>query len=89
VKRKVASLRAFFNHLEFEEILEVNPIRKIKTKFQEPKVLPKTLLLKTIERILAVAHHEKEIAKTKFVSWIGALLDLGCFVQLNSGVHTQ
>jgi len=40
-KRKLASLRAFLNYLEFEEILELNPIRKIRTKFQEFKKLPK------------------------------------------------
>ena len=65
-KRKLASLRAFLNHLEFEEVLEVNPIRKVRTKFQEPKELPKTISLKAIEKLLAVAHQEKGLAKTQW-----------------------
>jgi integrase/recombinase XerD len=66
VKRKLASLRAFFNHLEFEEIIEVNPIRRIKTKFQEPKLLPKTIPLKLVEQLLVVVHQERKNAKTAF-----------------------
>ena len=66
VKRKLASLRAFCNYLEFEEILEPSPIRKIKIKFQEPKVLPRTIPLKTIECILATAHLEIKFAQTPF-----------------------
>jgi integrase/recombinase XerD len=69
VKRKLASLRAFFNHLEFEEIIEVNPIRRIKTKFQEPKLLPKTIPLKLVEQLLVVAHQERRNAKTAFATF--------------------
>jgi integrase/recombinase XerD len=65
-KRKLASLRAFLNYLEFEDILNANPIHKIKTKFQEPKLLPKILPLKIIERLIAVAYQEKYLAKTVF-----------------------
>jgi len=68
-KRKLASIRAFFNYLEFEEMLDVNPIRKIRTKFQEPKVLPKTIPLKFIEQLLAIAHQEKNLAKTAYGSF--------------------
>jgi len=48
VKRKIASIRAFMNFLEFEEIITDNPMKKIKTKFQEPKVLPRTISLSVI-----------------------------------------
>ena len=65
-KRKLASLRAFLNHLEFEETLEINPIHKIKTKFQEPKELPKTIPLKSIEMLLISAHNEQSYATTAF-----------------------
>ncbi len=30
VKRKVATIKAMFNYLEFEDQIEVNPLRKIK-----------------------------------------------------------
>ena len=70
VKRKLASLRAFLNHLEFEEILETNPIRKIKTKFQEPKALPKTIPLSIIKNLLAAAYQDKELATTEHRAFV-------------------
>ena len=65
-KRKLASLRAFLNHLEFEEVIEVNPIHKIRTKFQEPSDLPKTIPFKAIEQILFAAYSEQAKATTKY-----------------------
>ncbi|GHU87962.1 integrase [Clostridia bacterium] len=51
VKRKIASVKAFFRYLEYEDIIEVNPFNKIRTRFQSPKALPKTIPLTAIERI--------------------------------------
>ena len=66
VKRKIASIRAFFNYLEFEELITENPIKKIKTKFQEPQMLPRTISLKIIESILSVAYQELKQAQTAY-----------------------
>jgi len=66
VKRKIASIRAFFNYLEFEEILPENPIKKIKTRFQTPQVLPKTIPLAIIEKILRSAYQELKQAQTVY-----------------------
>jgi len=70
VKRKLASLRAFLNYLEFEEILEINPIRKVKTRFQEPKQLPKTISLQRIKQLLDTALREKELACTPYSKFV-------------------
>jgi len=70
VKRKLASIRAFLNYLEFEEILNINPIRKIRTKFQEPKQLPKTIPLRSIEQLLAVAHNEELLTSSEYGTFI-------------------
>ncbi|MCL1997482.1 MAG: tyrosine-type recombinase/integrase [Turicibacter sp.] len=70
VKRKLASLRAFINYLEFEEILAINPFRKIKTKFQEPKILPKIIPLETISQILSVAYGEYSATTTEYERFI-------------------
>jgi len=64
VKRKIASFRAFFNYLEFEEIITENPMKKIKTKFQLPQMLPRTIPLSIIENVLSVAYQELNQAKT-------------------------
>ncbi len=51
-KRKIACLKAFFNQLEFEDIILANPFRKIRIKFKEPKRLPKTMDRQEIQTIL-------------------------------------
>jgi len=64
VKRKIASIRAFLNYLEFEEILSENPMKKIKTKFHVPQMLPRTIPLTIIENILRAVYQELNQAQT-------------------------
>ena len=45
IKRKIASLKVFFNYLEFEDEISLNPFRKMKIRFREPKVLPSVMSL--------------------------------------------
>lgn len=45
VKRKIASLKAFFHYLEYREIIDRNPFNKIQVRFREPVILPKTIPL--------------------------------------------
>lgn len=52
VKRKIASMKAFYNYLEEEEVIQENPFRKIKVKFKENVVLPRIIPRAEIERIL-------------------------------------
>jgi len=67
-KRKIASVRAFLNYLEFEEIIIDNPMKKIKTKFQIPQTLPKIIPLAVIENVLRAVYHELKQAKTTYAS---------------------
>lgn len=48
VKRKIATLKAFFNYLEFEDTIEASPFRKMKIKIREGKHLPRTVPLTDI-----------------------------------------
>lgn len=52
VKRKIASVKAFYNYLESEERIEASPMRKIRTEFREEFVLPKTIPYQVIEDLL-------------------------------------
>ena len=52
VKRKIASVKAFYSYLEEEELLEQNPFRKIKVKFKETIVLPRIIPRDEIEQLL-------------------------------------
>lgn len=49
VKRKIASIKAFFHYLEYKDIIILNPFNKLQIKFREPVILPKTIPLKTLE----------------------------------------
>lgn len=66
VKRKLASLKAFFHYLKYRNIIEINPFTKLKTKFREPLLLPKTIPLHTIENLLATMYKEYSLAHTAY-----------------------
>lgn len=66
VKRKIASLKAFFHYLEIEEIIEINPFHNIQIKYKEPFILPKTIPLKTIEKIMNYAYLERKRQTTSY-----------------------
>lgn len=65
-KRKLASLKAFYHYLEYRNIIEINPFNKIKTKFREPLLLPKTIPLHTVENLLAIMYKEYSLAHTAY-----------------------
>ena len=66
VKRKLASAKAFFHYLIYEEILEDNPFDKINIRFREPKRLPRTIPFAVVEAFMATIYHEFHITKTVF-----------------------
>lgn len=65
-KRKIASLKAFFHYLEYRDMIPLNPLNKIQTKFREPVTLPKIIPLHTIEKLLSTMYFQKTLAKTKY-----------------------
>ena len=64
-KRKIACLRAFINYLAFEEIIESNPLDKVRMNFKEPLVLPRALPLKSIQKLLCAAHKANAVGKSE------------------------
>lgn len=64
VKRKLASLKAFFHYLEFEEILSKDPFVKIDLKFREPQLLPRTIPLHTLQSFLQILYRTNREART-------------------------
>ncbi|HPI75316.1 MAG TPA: tyrosine-type recombinase/integrase [bacterium] len=64
IKRKIASLKAFFNFLESEETIDVTPMRKIHKRYKTKKTLPRVLASSEIKRLLrAPLLLEKRIVK--------------------------
>lgn len=66
VKRKIASLKAFFHYLEYKEIIDKNPFNKMHIKYREPVILPKTIPLRTVETFLATIYQQRDCAKTVY-----------------------
>lgn len=65
-KRKIASIKAFFRYLVYEEILENNPFDKINIRFREPQRLPRTLTFEVIETFMSTMYKEQQFARTEF-----------------------
>ena len=60
IKRKLATLKAFFNHLEFDDTILVNPFRKIKIRIKEGKSLPRTIPRRDISGIFQTMYALKQ-----------------------------
>lgn len=66
VKRKIASLKAFFHHLEYKELLIENPFNKLDVHFREAKLLPKTISFHSIQQFLSVLYEQKKLANSEY-----------------------
>lgn len=66
IKRKIASVKGFFSYLEFTDQIEITPFRKIRTKIQEPKLLPKTIESDMVDQIFKYLYNEVKEAKSEY-----------------------
>ena len=69
IKRKIASIKAFYSYLEYEEIIDFSPFRKIRTKIKEPKILPRIIQKEYLNKIFQwlfdnLKHVDSEYKKT-------------------------
>lgn len=54
IRRKIASIKAFFGYLEYEGLVQENPFSKLRIKLAIPVILPRTIPLSVISSILAI-----------------------------------
>lgn len=66
IRRKIASLKAFCNHLEYAELIDESPFVKLKLKVGMPQILPRTIPLSSIECILATAYQCKNECRSEY-----------------------
>ncbi len=66
VKRKIASMKAFFSYLEFHSIIQSNPCSRILCRFREPTTLPRTIPLYTIQTILTFIYRQIHDGRTPY-----------------------
>ena len=66
VKRKIATLKAFFHYLEYKDIVSQSPLNRMQIHFREPIKLPKTIPLHTLEPFLYTIYDQCEHAPTLY-----------------------
>ena len=71
MKRKLASVRAFYTYLETEEYIEKNPFRRIKAKFKEAVRLPRIISRNDIEKLMNYMYsRRKQVVSEKSRYWL-------------------
>lgn len=66
IKRKIASLKAFFHYMEYKELLDENPFTKLDIRFREAKLLPKTIPFHSIQTFLSTLYAQKELSRSQY-----------------------
>lgn len=64
VKRKIASLKAFYTYLEYKEFITKNPWDKIRVQIKEPFTLPKTIPIDIVKNFLQTIYTQETSAAT-------------------------
>jgi len=59
IKRKVATLKALFHFLEREDVIAINPFRKMDVRIKEARRLPRTISLTDLKRLFKHVYHRK------------------------------
>jgi len=59
IKRKIATLKALFNFLEFEDEIKVNPFRKMRIQIKESRKLPSVLTISDVLKIFKIMYRTK------------------------------
>lgn len=52
IRRKIVTIKNFYEYLEYQEIIDSSPFSKLKFKFRQEKRLPKTLSIKEVSLLL-------------------------------------
>jgi len=73
IKRKIATLKALFNYLEFEDHIVANPLRKLRIKIKEPALLPKALTAEESSELLKKVYASILPNKESTYSYLEAL----------------
>ena len=60
IKRKIATLKALFTYLEFEDRIAVSPFRKMRIKIKEPLQLPGVLTLNEVKTLFQAVYHIRQ-----------------------------
>lgn len=65
VRRKIATLKALFTYLEFEDKIRISPFRKMRIKIKEPLQLPGVLTLNEVKTLFQSAYKVRQMCKDR------------------------
>lgn len=94
IKRKIISLKIYFNFLEDNSLIKTNPFTKLKFKFKQEKKLPKTLQKKEVKKLLESVYNElnssitpyKKFETIRNISLLEILISTGIRIQEASSI---
>lgn len=95
VKRKLASVKAFYNYLKEEELILESPFRRIKVKFKEAVVLPRIIARSEIETLLNHMYVSGNVTPERWKRWlrdvtlVETLFATGARVYEISNIHAE
>lgn len=75
IKRKIASLKAFYSFLTYQEYIEINPFYKIKVKIKDSFVLPKIITIDDLNKLFTVIEESIEITNNSKYAYKELLRD--------------
>lgn len=65
-KRKLAALKAFIHFLLLQDLIDFNPFDKLETTIKEPLLLPKTIPLGVIAKLISFSYQQIVFAKSDY-----------------------
>lgn len=77
VKRKLASLLAFFEEMVFQEVFQENPMDKIRYRIQEEKKLPRIIRYHQLQHIFSQLNQQHHAFKKRDRAVIELLMSTG------------
>lgn len=86
-KRKIACVKAFFNFLEQEDVIVINPFRKIHIRLSEAQKLPKTIKKQDVARQLQYMYQRAESSTTPYQAYY-AIRAIACYeILISTGMR--
>jgi integrase/recombinase XerD len=76
IKRKIATTKALFNFLEFEDYISINPFRKMRIQIKENKLLPTVMTTNEITKLLKAVYKEINNVKNNTLARFAVLRNI-------------
>ena len=82
IKRKVASIKAFLNEMEVEEVIMINPFRKMRVQIKEPIILPTVMNSLEVEKLINAVWNDRKLYQCESFSYSQVIRNIAVFEML-------